>query len=114
MDKKLVFTEILAKAEPTLHKLWVPELDGYIEYCDLTLEDFSEIYNAKSSPVELSKKVVFKAWSKADPNVTMEGISKKIPLKIILKIVNQIVGDVFLTGPLGTSPAAQSEEPSTS
>jgi len=113
LEKMLSFAEVLAKAEPKQHKVFVEELDAYIPYGDLTLEDFAEIYDKKSNPVELSTQVVFKAWRKADSTVTLEGIRKKIAVKIVIKIMNEIVGKVLLAGPLGKALGVPSAEPST-
>ncbi len=97
------------------HQIFVEELGGLISYCDLTVEDFAEIYATKDQdPLELSVKAFFKAWSKADPAVTLEAVKTKIPLRIVLKAVNEIVPSLFQTSPLGTSPVRPSAEQSTS
>ena len=116
-EKQLTFAEVLAKTEKLMqHQIYVEELGGSIPYCDLTVEDFAEIYQAKGQqdPLNMSVKAFFKAWSKADPTVTLEAVKTKIPLRIVLKVVNEIVPSLFQTSPLGTSPVRQSAEQSTS
>ena len=115
-EKQLTFAEVLAKTEKLMqHQIYVEELGGNIPYCDLTVEDFAEIYQAKGQdPLDMSVKAFFKAWSKADPTVTLEAVKTKIPLRIVLKVVNEIVPSLFQTGPLETSQGRQSAEQSTS
>ena len=115
-EKQLTFAEVLAKTEKLMkHQIYVEELGGNIPYCDLTVEDFAEIYATKDkAPLELSVKAFFKAWSKVDPSVTLEDVKTKIPLRIVLKVVNEIVPSLFQTNPLGTSPVRPSAEQSTS
>ena len=64
--------------------------------------------------MDLSVKAFYKAWNKADPSVTLEAVKTKIPLRIVLKAVNEIVPSLFQTAPLGTSQGRPSAEPSTS
>jgi len=116
MKKRLTFAEVLAKTEAiNEHSVYVEELSGSIPYCDLTVEDFAEIYKAKDQdPLDLSVKVFCKAWHKADPTVTLEAVKTKIPLRIVLKVINELVPSLFQTGPLGILPDRRSAEQSTS
>jgi hypothetical protein len=113
---RLSFAEVLAKTEKiSEHQIYVEELGGCIPYCDLTVEDFAEIYQKRDEdPLELSVKAFYKAWHKADPTVTLEAVKKKIPLRILLKVINEVVPGLFQTAPLGTLPVRQSAEQSTS
>jgi hypothetical protein len=102
-EKRLNFSEILSQcASEKEHKVYVEELGGYVPYKDLTLEDFTEIMKKQGDSVEMSKLALFKAWSKADPTVTMEGINR-IPARIILGIINEIAPVLFGTVPLSQS-----------
>jgi len=103
-EKQLTFAEVLAKIEKLMqHQVYVEELGGNIPYRDLTVEDFAEIYQTKDQdPLDLSVKAFYKAWSKADPTVSLEAVKTKIPLRIVLKVVNDIVPSLFQTSPLGT------------
>ena len=103
-EKQLTFAEVLAKTEKLMqHQVYVEELGGNIPYSDLTVEDFAEIYQTKDQdPLDLSLKAFYKAWSKADPTVSLEAVKTKIPLRIVLKVVNEIVPNLFQTSPLGT------------
>jgi len=114
-EKRLTFAEVLAKTEKTSkHEVYVEELSGSIPYCDLTVEDFAEIYQAKDQdPLDLSVKAFYKAWHKADPTVTLEAVKTKIPLRIVLKVINETVPGLF-AAPLGTSQGRPLAEQSTS
>ena len=102
-EKRLGFNEILSQcASEKEHKIYVEELGGCIPYKDLTLEDFREVMLKQGTPVEMSKLALFKAWSKADSTVTLEGINK-IPARIILGIINEIAPVLFGTVPLSAS-----------
>jgi len=103
-EKQLTFAEVLAKTEKLMqHQVYVEELGGNIPYCDLTVEDFAEIYQTKDQdPLDLSVKAFFKAWNKADSTVTLDSVKTKIPLRIVLKVINEIVPNLFQTSPLGT------------
>jgi len=116
VERRLTFAEVLAKAEElSEHKVYVEELGGNIHYKDLTVEDFTEIYQKRDEdPLELSAKAFFKAWSKADPTVTLEAVKTKIPLRIMLKVINEVVPGLFQIGPLGTSQGLPLAEPSIS
>jgi len=115
LEKRLTFAEILAKAEELgEHKVYVEELGGCIPYRDLTVEDFAEIMKKREDPVEMAVKAFCKAWSKADPSVDIEAVKTKIPLRIMLKVVNETVPGLFQAGPLGTSQGALGAAPSIS
>ena len=102
-EKRLSFSEILSRyASEKEHRVYVEELGGFIPYRDLTLEDFAEIMRKRDDPVELSKLALYKAWSKADSTVTLEGINK-IPARIILGVINEISPVLFGTVPLSQS-----------
>jgi hypothetical protein len=102
-EKRLSFSDILSQcASEKEHKVYVEELGGTIPYKDLTLEDFREIMQKQGDPVEMSKLALFKAWSKADPTVTLEGINK-IPARIILGVINEIAPVLFGTVPLSAN-----------
>jgi len=114
MENRLSFNDVLEKTSKE-HKIYVDELGGFIPYGDLTLEDFIEITKSKpDSDVEWNRRILYAAWRHADPTVTLDGISKKIPVKLILKIVKEIVPVVFPTVPLGNSPEAKADKQSTS
>jgi len=116
MERRLTFAEILAKAEElSEHQVYVEELGGYIPYRDLTVGDFAEIMKKRDEDsVEMAVKAFCKAWSKADPSVDMEAVKTKIPLRIMLKVVNETVPGLFQAGPLGTSQGVQAAAPSIS
>ena len=115
-EKQLTFADVLGKTEKLMqHTVYVEELGGLIPYRDLTVEDFAEIYQTKGQdPLELSVKAFFKAWNKADPTVTLEAVKTKIPIRIVLKAVGEIVPSLFQTSPLETSRVRPSAEQSTS
>ena len=113
-EKRLNFNDILAEfSAEKEHRVYVKELGGYIPYKDLTLEDFSEITKKRDDAIEMSKLALYKAWHKADPTVTLEGI-EKIPARIILKIVSKISPTLFGTAPLETLPVLRQAESSIS
>jgi len=114
--KRLTFAEILAKSEELSERsVYVEELGGYIPYKDLTVEDFAGIYHQRSEdPLELSVQAFYRAWSKADPTVTLDAVKTKIPLRIILKVINETVPDLFQTAPLAKQPERPLAERSTS
>ena len=100
---RLVFNDVLSRAAAEKeHKVYVEELGGYVPYKDLTIDDFEEIMKKQGDAVGMSKLALFKAWHKADPTVTMEGINR-IPARIVLGIINEIGPVLFGTTPLGTS-----------
>jgi len=115
-EKQLTFAEVLAKTEKlSEHQIYVEELGGSIPYCDLTVEDFAEIYQTKDQdPLDLSVKAFYKAWHKADPTVTLEAVKTKIPLRIVLKVINEMVPSLFQTAPLGISQGRPSAAQPTS
>lgn len=109
----MTFADVLGKTEKMMleqHTVYVKELGGNIPYYDLNLEDFADIYQKDQKPADLSAKAFYKAWSKADPTVKLEDVKTKIPLRISLKVINDIVPGLLTTTPLGISPARQSAE----
>ncbi len=105
-EKRLTFAEVLAKSEElSERRVYVEELGGYIPYKDLTVEDFAGVYQQRGEdPLELSVQAFYRAWSKSDPTVTLEAVKTKIPLRIVLKVINETVPNLFQTAPLPKQP----------
>jgi len=106
-ENRLTFSDILSKAAVAKeHRVYVEELSGYIPYKDLTIDDFEEIMKKQGDAVGMSKLALFKAWHKADPTVTIEGIDK-IPARIILGVITEVAPVLFGTTPLSRALQGQ-------
>ena len=115
-ERPLTFAEVLdISSRISQHTAFVKELGGSIPYRDLNIEEFAELTkNKDEDKTELAMKILFTAWHKADPTVTLEDIRKKIPIKVTLKLVKDITPELFKVGPLGASRGRRVDKQSTS
>jgi len=81
----------------------------------LALEEFAELTKDKEeNKTEQSFRILYTVWHKADPTVTLDGVRKKVPLRIALKLVKKMTPELFQTDPLEPSQGAPQAEQSTS
>jgi hypothetical protein len=93
--------DILADAN-TVRRVYVPEINRFVEYCPLSLKDLEDVNRAKTDQ-ERATRTLWKMLSKANSEWTLEKV-ESLPLEVAAAIIKR------LTPPLTLQPSESGYE----